>query len=332
MANELSKHSQKIKLLVLYDLLKEDTDEMNPLTTDEICLRLEEMGIVCDRRTLSKDIDLLNETNHEVLSKRIGHAKAYYVPELKFSMPELKIMMDAVHSASFITKKKEKELIEKIAALGGSHKAELLKRNQPCYNTCRHSNEYIYYIINECETALQQKKRLSFYYFDLDEKLNHVYRKGKKLYEVNPMALILNNSNYYLMCYSAKYDGITNYRLDRMEEASVLEKPVDDAAIIHSADIGDYTRQVFSMYGGPAESAVLQFSRDLIGVIYDHFGEDTPIIRRDSDTCVATVQIQQSPTFWGWFFTFGDRIRILDPEPLISAWKEQVRLLNKSIE
>ncbi len=52
---------QKIKLLKLVDLLRQETDEQHPLTTSEICKRLTEMGIPCDRRTLSKDIDLLNE-------------------------------------------------------------------------------------------------------------------------------------------------------------------------------------------------------------------------------------------------------------------------------
>jgi DNA-directed RNA polymerase specialized sigma54-like protein len=51
---------RKIKLLKLLDLLLVETDEDNPLSTNQICARLEEMGILCDRRTLSKDIALLN--------------------------------------------------------------------------------------------------------------------------------------------------------------------------------------------------------------------------------------------------------------------------------
>lgn len=318
---------QKIKILKLYELLKQETDENHSLTTAEICRRLEEIGISCDRRTLSKDIALLNEYGYEIMDEMKGHEKGYYVVDRSFSVPELKVMMDAVHGASFITEKKADELIGKIASLGGGHQAELLKRNQTCFNTHRHSNEAIYYTIDACEHALQQQRRLAFYYFDLNEKLNHVYRKSKKLYEVDPMALIFNNNNYHLMCYTSKYDGITNYRLDRMENVSVMDEPIDEGAQIHSADVADFTKQAFSMYGGPVENAVLQFSDKLIGVVFDQFGEDTKMIRQDDNTCIATVQVQKSPTFWGWLFTLGDQMKILAPEPLVKDWKEQIEKL-----
>ena len=45
------------------------------------------------------------------------------------------------------------------------------------------------------------------------------------------------------------------------------------------------------------------FDNSLIGVIYDKFGEDTKVIRQSSGTCIATVRIQVSPTFWGWFYS-----------------------------
>ena len=79
--------------------------------------RLDEMGIICDRRTLSKDIALLNEQGYEIMDTTVGHEKGYYVEDRSFSIPELKILMDAVQAASFITDKKTAELIEKIAEL-----------------------------------------------------------------------------------------------------------------------------------------------------------------------------------------------------------------------
>ncbi len=56
----------KIKLLKLWEMLSRETDEAHPLTTNEIVKRLEEMGIRCDRRTVTMDIDMLNECGYEV--------------------------------------------------------------------------------------------------------------------------------------------------------------------------------------------------------------------------------------------------------------------------
>lgn len=63
---------QKIKLLKLMELLRHETDEQHPLTTIQICTRLTDMGITCDRRTLSRDMTILNEHGFEVMSKMFG--------------------------------------------------------------------------------------------------------------------------------------------------------------------------------------------------------------------------------------------------------------------
>lgn len=85
------------------------------------------MGIECDRRTLYRDIQVLNEYGYEVLHTR-GISNEYYVVDRSFDVPELRILMDAVQAASFITPKKTEVLVDKIADLAGSHRAELLKR------------------------------------------------------------------------------------------------------------------------------------------------------------------------------------------------------------
>lgn len=68
--------------------------------------------------------------------------------------------------------------------------------------------------------------------------------------------------------------------------------------IIDRTDIAEYTQQVLKMYGGKTEDAVLQFDDSLIGVVHDKFDEDTPMIRIYENTCIATVKVQISPTFW----------------------------------
>ena len=62
----MQENRQKIKLLKLIELLRQETDELHPLSTNEICNRLGAMGISCERRTLTKDIALLNEQGYEI--------------------------------------------------------------------------------------------------------------------------------------------------------------------------------------------------------------------------------------------------------------------------
>ena len=80
------------------------------------------------------------------------------------------------------------------------------------------------------------------------------------------------------------------------------------------------------MYNGKIESITLSFSRDLIGVIYDKFGEDTEIWQEDG-RYAANVKVQISPTFWGWLFQFGGRMRLQGPAVLQEEMGRQLSLL-----
>lgn len=318
---------QKYKLLKLLELLRQETDEQHPLSTNALCDQLAGMGIPCERRTLAKDIAVLNEIGYEVMWTWVGKEKGYYIEDRSFSVPELKILIDAVQAASFITGKKTAELIDKIAALGGSHKADILKGNMVCFNTRKHSNESIYYNVGFIEDAIQRQKMISFCYFDLNESGEKVYRREHRPYEVQPVALVFNEDNYYLMAYSAKYDGTANYRVDRMDRVEVLNAEISEKALDLREGIGSYTEQVFRMYGGQQEDIVLEFDAKLIGAVYDKFGEDTRMMRSSADRCVATVKVQISPVFWGWLFQFAGQMRILSPREVIEAYRSHAKML-----
>lgn len=59
-------YSQRLKLTRILDILRTDSSEEAPLSTNTFCTRLKnEFGIVCDRRTLSADIDYLREHGYK---------------------------------------------------------------------------------------------------------------------------------------------------------------------------------------------------------------------------------------------------------------------------
>lgn len=326
-------NDQKIKLLKLMEMLNMDSDEENPMTTSEICRRLAEMNITCDERTVGRDMKYLNERGYEVMDTRVGREKAYYVDERSFSLPEIKILMDAVQAAGFITSKKTAELTDKIAALGGSHRAELLKGNIVSFNTRKHSNELIFYSIEALEQALLTGKQASFLYFDLDEKKKRVYRKNGERYEVEPLALVYNEDNYYLVCYNSKHGSVNHYRVDRMEKVECMQEPLSDGALeyMKANDMSTHTGQAFKMFGGEAVNVKLRFRRGLTGSVYDKFGEVTKISPVGPDYCTAMVKVQVSPTFFGWVFQFNGDMQILSPKSVINKYKEQLKAAADSV-
>jgi predicted DNA-binding transcriptional regulator YafY len=319
---------QKIKLLKIMEILRQETDEEHPMTKVELASRLVAMNISCSPRSLIRDIKLLNEQGYEIMERLMGHEKGYFVCDRSFSVPELKILIDAVQAAIFVTDKKTGELIDKIAALGGSHRAGILKGNIVKFNTRKHRNETVYYTVGFIEDAIQKNKKIIFKYFDLDENGQKVYRRDGHHYVVEPVALVFNEDNYYLIVYSEKHDNTANYRVDRIDSVEVLDDPISEKARSLRRKVARYTEEAFKMFNGQPETVTLRFSDKLIGPVLDKFGEVTKMTRVDDHTIEATVQVRIAPTFWGWLFQFGKQMKIVAPDEIKDQYKQQLRELN----
>lgn len=320
----------KIRLIKLLEILRQHSDEDNYLSTTEIIERLAVIGIVCDRRTLYKDVELLNESGYEVLCEKApGKPNGYCVADRSFNVSELRILMDAVQASSFITSKKTEELVDKIANLGGSHRAELLQSNIVKFNTTKSVNENIFYSISEINAAIENGKKVSFEYFDFNEKHGRVYRRNGKRYYVNPLATIYDDDNYYLICYYGKYEGVVHYRIDRMDHVEMVVNQPIDLYKGDPIDLQHHKKTLFGMFQGKEQEVEFIADNSLLDVIFDVFG-DSINLESDGGTAVrfkASVQI--SPTFFGWCLSFGDKLQVDGPNEVVEKIKEHINTLLK---
>ena len=148
----------KIRLLKVWEILRTETDEDNPMGTPILLQKLANQGIKCDRRTVYRDIQLLNDFGYEILHNR-GISNQYFVVDRSFDVPELRILLDAVQAASFITPKKTEVLVDKIADLAGSHRAELLKNNIVRFNIGWHRERVRIHIqVHRAKQFLQARR------------------------------------------------------------------------------------------------------------------------------------------------------------------------------
>lgn len=209
--------NRKLKLLKLLEILQRETDEQHPMKTTDICRRLEDMDISCDRRILASEIQTLCEQGYEIQQCQVGRAKGYFIDDRAFSVPELRMLIDAVEASQLLTEKKTQELIDKIVRLSGDRQAEILKSSIVRFNSAKPTNERIYYTIEALEKAIREKKKVTIRYFHLNEHREKVYRSENGIHTVEPIALVYNNDRYYLTCYNPTADRNYNYRLDRIE-------------------------------------------------------------------------------------------------------------------
>lgn len=318
--------SQKLKMTRILDMLRMDSSKEEPLTTDILCSRLmNEFQIVCDRRTLSTDIQYMCEHGFDIKDCRVGHKKAYYIEsqDEKLSVSDMKIILEAIQASSFIPEDKSGQLTDKLIRIAGGEGAGLLKKSKVCFNVTKHTSDDTIKNIDTISTAISGGKCITFYYFDYNERSEKVYRYDKELYTAEPLAMIYINDRYYLIAYSLNRQEIRTYRIDRMDEVLLT----DQAAEHTEADIpvDDYKKQVFMMYGGEPIDVILSFDKSMINVIFDKFGIGTPMMKKDENTFFSSVVVQESQMFYGWLVSLGGKMKIVSPEALDQRYREWIR-------
>ena len=303
---------QKIKLLKIYDMLVKESDETHPLSTYDIIEKLAKQGIKVERKTLYDDINLLNANGFEVKQTR-EKCNMYYVEKRAFDIAEVRILMDAVQAASFITPSKTKILVDKIATLAGPLKGEVVKRNIAVFDTTKHTNENIYLNVFTLNEAIINHKKISFEYFRLDARGRRVRRNAeKRVYTVSPLATLLSGDNYYLV--------------DRMDDVRTLPQDIKVADKFLDFDIRKQKKQLFGMFLGERRDVTMQIDKNLVEAVYDKFGAKTRLTPY-SDKYRFTAEVQISDMFFGWCFSLGSGLKILAPREICLLYRS--RLLDR---
>ena len=195
--------NQKLKLLYLRDLLLE-TDADHPVTMEEILARLKASGVDAERKSIYSDIEALRLYGMDIELAKQGRCASYYLNAREFEPAELKLLVDSVQAAKFLSEKKSLNLIKKLASLSSRHEAELLNRQLFVQNRDKSSNETIYYAVDAIHSAIAADVQIRFRYWQYNTDKKQVFRHGGKAYRVSPYALIWDDENYYLVAYDAE--------------------------------------------------------------------------------------------------------------------------------
>lgn len=324
------KSNQKLKLVYLYQLLLQKTDENHRMTADDLLAALSRYGIEAERKSIYSDIEALQYFGLDIVNQR-GPGGGYYVASRTFELPELKLLVDAIQCSRFITEKKSNELIKKLESLASEPQARALQRQVYVSGRVKTMNESIYYNIDALHSAISAGVQITFQYFEwvLDfsaqERICKRYRRDGALYRVSPWALTWDDENYYLIAYEAASDAIRHYRVDKMEHISLTELTREGQQNFQNQfNVADYSRKVFGMFSGEEKTVVLACENRFIGVMRDRFGADLMVRRLDEKHFAVDVTVAVSPQFFSWVFGLGGAVRILEPAEVKEQFQQQL--------
>lgn len=318
------KADSKGRILFLLELLRRETDEEHPLSTQEILGQVRAAGYSANRKTVRDDIDLLTGMGTDIIPVKTGHSNSFFIGAREFELAEVKLLIDAVSSARFIGPGKSGELIRRLSGLVSRHQAEGLGRRIYTNGRIKADNPSIYYTVDQIFCAIDGNRKVSFQYTEFDADRKKILRNNGERYTNSPYALEWNEDYYYLIGYSEKRERVLTFRVDRITKLRILKS--ERIPEPEGFSVADFMKKVFEMYDGEETEVTLLCENAVMKYLIDRFGEDIETERVSEDRFQAKVRVSASRTFYGWVFGFAGQIRITGPERARVEYEDMARV------
>ena len=135
--------------------------------------------------------------------------------------------------------------------------------------------------------------------------------------------MILHNQHYYLMALNEKWKNMGYYRLDKITQMQITDRPLTPLRTVHGFENGidykNFSAALPYMFTDTPEQIELLADNSVVDQIVDWFGYDIQIAPQGNG---VRVQLKSSPnamTYWA--LQFAEHVEILSPPYL----REKVR-------
>lgn len=315
------------RILSLIKVLKEHTDEKHPKTREEITELLNEQGITYNRKTFYEYIKQLQHAGYPVVANK-GGEYGYYMASTPFSFAQAKLLVDAVQTSKVLANDISTHLISNIASTMSQYEAAQLKRKLYMSERSKTFNKKIYQHIDVVHEAILTHKKISFRYFDWalnhhDEKVKR-YRHDGIEYTISPYSLVWAEDNYYCVGHYPEYNGLSNFRVDKMDLVVKKEEnrtPLSQATNEVDFNLALYSQRLFSMFVGETYEVTMHADESVLGSMIDRFGNHARF-RRLANAIEVVVSVEVSPPFLAWVFQFNKKIKLVAPASLVKQFSE----------
>ena len=319
-------YGQKLKILYVARILMEKTDEYHSITTKDLIAELGKWDIQAERKSIYDDIAALQDFGMDIIVIR-EKPGGYYLASRQFELPELKLLVDAVQSAKFVTTKKTRELIGKLEHLTSKAEAKQLQRQVVVAERNKTQNENIYYNVDQLYNAMAAGLQISFQYFEWSLKKEMILRKDGAKYMVSPWLLMWEDENYYLIAFDAQAGIMKHYRVDKMIHIQLEQQQREGEQEAEKLDAAQFSKRTFGMFAGEEKTVVLKGLNNMAGVVLDRFGTGVSMRPLNQEYFQLRTNVAVSNQFFGWLAGLDGQIQILSPEEVKNKYVEYLKHL-----
>ena len=340
-----SKQPKKLLILNILDILQKYTDADHLLSQKEIeDILKKEYSMSADRKAVKRNLmDLIDfgynikysESVRMVVNPKTGESEECYVLSdfylvRNFTDSELRLLIDGLLFSQHVPYGQCRELVEKLEGLSNTYFRSRVKYISAMPDI-KADNRQVFLNVELIDEAIANNKKIAFKYLEYgtDKKLHPKKRSdGSEIYIVSPYQMAAKGGKYYLICNFDKYDDISNYRIDRMQDIRILDDTAKPFNKLHGAvgqrlDISEYMKNHIYMYSSDNCRAKLRIVKPMISDIIDMFGKEVTFSDETEDCVTVTVNANER-SIEQFAQNFAPDVIILEPKALAEKVKERL--------
>ncbi len=314
---------KKKKLLYLLKILLEKTDHEHALTLPQILEELESMGISAERKSIYDDLETLRSVGVEIGTRK-NRTFQYYMAKRQFSLPELRLVAEALRAAPFLSQEQSAELAGKLAALCSSYEAEGLRLDAlPQGGSQQDQPETPLTVPELLRRAMAENRQVRFQLLEWRlssrGKPERSVKKSGKTITASPWQIFREQGREMLAAYDGAVKKIRYFRVDDIAAAEMLSTDREGGELFAQAQRQER----------PEEKIALEFSEELLGEVAERFGPDFTAEPVGKNRLRAALRAQLDPEFFAWLFARSPEVRLAAPKKLMEQFRERAKTVAK---
>lgn len=329
---------RKEKVIRVLQILQ-TTDKKTPVNATQIVNKLENEYVIgkTDRRSIYRDVKMLQSCGYPIEQAK-DKKQGWYMEKHAFDDWEIKVMMDAVQQARCVSVAEAKNIREKLLGLtskrGRSRFSHMMMPISCNVEVDTKLGEYIETMLE----AMFMHKKIQFQYTEINDNMEKVLRREGKVYALNLYTIYWSDNNYYLIGSHDNHEGLTSYRLDRVENLTISEEDSIDAKekIGQNPElyIQEYIEKSVNHFSGESIRIEVEYEPNQVtnAILYDFAGSSVKVRKQANGSCRAVFSKMNSVTLTGWFMQYANMFKVIEPEKLRNELQEQLKAAVKNYE
>ena len=160
-------------------------------------------------------------------------------------------------------------------------------------------NDQLFDNIDTISKAMEEGKKIGavYNYMEPDFELHPVFGDPDYHQLLNPYAMVMRNGFYFLICNKDNYDDLTHYRIDRMTDVRIEDKPVKPVRNLKDfrggLDIREYMEHNINMAFGNPEHITFTAHPHAVPALIDAFGKGITFENSKDGNYNCTVNVPE---------------------------------------